>query len=74
LKLCGLEWKGSSMLGANRDGEKTNGLPRGLSRHMDQPPGHRMGAGVTRLLSIYSTESLGYGQSWKLLPTRLPLL
>jgi hypothetical protein len=34
-------------VGANRDGEKMIGLPRGMARPMDQPPGHRMGAGVT---------------------------
>jgi hypothetical protein len=53
----------------NRIGEKMNGLPRGLLRPVDQPPGHRMGAGVTGLLSICSTESLGYRQLWTLYQT-----
>jgi hypothetical protein len=33
-------------VGDNRDDEKTNGLPRGLSRPMDQPPGTRWELGL----------------------------
>jgi hypothetical protein len=73
LKTLGPRIKRDQRRGANKDGEKMNGLPRGLLRPMDQSSGHRMRAGITRLLSICSAELLGYRQSWKLLPTRLPL-
>jgi hypothetical protein len=51
-EILGLRIKRNLEVVSNRDGEKTNALPRGSLRPMDQPPGHRMGAGVTRVLSI----------------------
>jgi hypothetical protein len=62
LKFWGLELKGTLRLGANRDGEKINGFLRGLSKPMDQPPGHRMGARVTGFLSYMLNRIIRYRQ------------